>query len=45
LGVEHFGQTGTIADLYEHFGINANAIIQAATGLTAGNSAASILLA
>ena len=44
LGVEHFGQTGTIADLYEHFGINANAIMQAATGLTAGNSAASILL-
>ncbi len=25
LGVEHFGQTGTIADLYRHYGIDANA--------------------
>jgi pyruvate dehydrogenase E1 component len=38
LGVEHFGQTGTITDLYEHFGINANAIVHAATGLTEGKS-------
>lgn len=38
LGVEHFGQTGTIADLYDHFGIDANAIVHAATGLTAGNA-------
>jgi pyruvate dehydrogenase E1 component len=36
LGVEHFGQTGTIDDLYRHFGIDANAIIDAAEGLTAG---------
>jgi pyruvate dehydrogenase E1 component len=36
LGVEHFGQTGTIADLYRHHGIDANAIIDAAEGLTAG---------
>ena len=36
LGVEHFGQTGTIGDLYAHFGINSEAIIQAATGLTDG---------
>ncbi|MEK0163603.1 1-deoxy-D-xylulose-5-phosphate synthase N-terminal domain-containing protein [Phaeobacter sp. A36a-5a] len=36
LGVEHFGQTGTIADLYRHFGINAQAITEAADGLTAG---------
>jgi len=33
LGVEHFGQTGTIGDLYRHYGIDANAIIDAAEGL------------
>ena len=36
LGVTHFGQTGTIGDLYRHYGIDANAIIAAAQGLTAG---------
>jgi pyruvate dehydrogenase E1 component len=36
LGVEHFGQTGTIDDLYRHHGIDANAIIEAAESLTAG---------
>jgi pyruvate dehydrogenase E1 component len=36
LGVERFGQTGSIADLYRHYGIDANAIIDAAEGLTAG---------
>jgi pyruvate dehydrogenase E1 component len=36
LGVERFGQTGTIADLYRHNGIDANAIIDAAEALTAG---------
>src|ERR1700729_4162022 len=36
LGVEHFGQTGTISDLYRHHGIDANAIIDAAEALTAG---------
>jgi len=36
LGVEHFGQTGTINDLYRHHGIDANAIIDAAESLTAG---------
>jgi pyruvate dehydrogenase E1 component len=36
LGVEHFGQTGTIDDLYRHYGIDANAIIEAAESLTAG---------
>jgi pyruvate dehydrogenase E1 component len=30
LGVEHFGQTGTIPDLYRHFRIDAAAIIEAA---------------
>ncbi|MDZ7602534.1 MAG: hypothetical protein U1A06_14270, partial [Hoeflea sp.] len=37
LGVEHFGQTGTIGDLYHHFGIDAAAIVQAAIGLTDGH--------
>ena len=36
LGVEQFGQTGTIADLYRHHGMDANAIIDAAESLTAG---------
>jgi pyruvate dehydrogenase E1 component len=36
LGVEHFGQTGTIPDLYRHHGIDANAIIDAAEALTVG---------
>ncbi len=33
LGVEHFGQTGTIADLYRHFGIDAQGIVAAAEAL------------
>ncbi|MDP2121790.1 MAG: transketolase [Hoeflea sp.] len=37
LGVEHFGQTGTIGDLYHHFGIDAATIVQAAIGLTDGH--------
>ncbi|MEM7499931.1 MAG: 1-deoxy-D-xylulose-5-phosphate synthase N-terminal domain-containing protein [Pseudomonadota bacterium] len=36
LGVEHFGQTGTIADLYRHFGLDADAIVEAADNLTPG---------
>src|SRR4051794_34272742 len=36
LGVEHFGQTGTIDDLYRHHGIDANAIIDAAESVTVG---------
>ncbi len=36
LGVEQFGQTGTIGDLYRHYGIDANAIIDAAEALTSG---------
>ena len=36
LGVEHFGQTGTIDDLYRHYGLDANAILDAAECLTAG---------
>jgi pyruvate dehydrogenase E1 component len=34
LGVEHFGQTGTVHDLYAHFGIDANAMVAAARNLT-----------
>jgi pyruvate dehydrogenase E1 component len=30
LGVEHFGQTGNVHQLYEHFGIDADAIVNAA---------------
>jgi pyruvate dehydrogenase E1 component len=36
LGVEHFGQTGTIDDLYRHHGIDANAIIDAAETVSVG---------
>ena len=36
LGVEHFGQTGTIADLYRHFGIDTQSIVAAAANLAAG---------
>ncbi len=36
LGVEHFGQTGTIGDLYRHFGIDAQSIIDKVSGLSAG---------
>jgi pyruvate dehydrogenase E1 component len=36
LGVEHFGQTGTIGDLYRHFGISAESIVDKVSGLTAG---------
>ena len=36
LGVEHFGQTGSIADLYRHYGIDADAITAAAAVLTPG---------
>lgn len=37
LGVEHFGQTGTVNDLYAHFGIDAAAIANAATGFVGRN--------
>jgi pyruvate dehydrogenase E1 component len=36
LGVEHFGQSGALADLYRHFGIDAQAIVAAAEAMTAG---------
>jgi pyruvate dehydrogenase E1 component len=36
LGVEHFGQTGSIADLYRHYGIDSNAIVAAAETVAPG---------
>ncbi len=36
LGVEHFGQTGTIDDLYRHFDIGIEAIVNAADQLSDG---------
>ena len=36
LGVEHFGQTGTIGDLYRHFGLSAESIVEKVNGLTVG---------
>jgi pyruvate dehydrogenase E1 component len=37
LGVEHFGQTGTIADLYHQHGIDAAAILSAAEAMSTGH--------
>jgi len=34
LGVEHFGQSGSIGDLYRHHGIDTDAIIRAAQALS-----------
>ena len=36
LGVEHFGQTGSLAELYRHYGIDANAIVAAAESIAPG---------
>ncbi|MDX8448133.1 transketolase-like TK C-terminal-containing protein [Mesorhizobium captivum] len=36
LGVERFGQTGTIADLYRHYGIDAQGIMAAAQAISVG---------
>jgi pyruvate dehydrogenase E1 component len=33
LGVEHFGQSGSIPELYGHYGLDANAILAAAEGI------------
>ncbi|MBY5378345.1 transketolase (plasmid) [Rhizobium leguminosarum] len=35
-GVEHFGQTGTIADLYRHFGIDRQSLVRSVNELTVG---------
>lgn len=34
LGIERFGQTGTVADLYRHYGLDAEGIAAAANGLS-----------
>ena len=36
LGVEHFGHTGPLADLYQHYGIDANSIVAAAQAVAPG---------
>jgi pyruvate dehydrogenase E1 component len=36
LGVEHFGQTGSVQDLYRHSGIDARAIVAAAEMIAPG---------
>jgi pyruvate dehydrogenase E1 component len=36
LGVEHFGQTGSLADLQRHYGIDANTIMHAAQAVAPG---------
>ena len=36
LGIEHFGQSGAIPDLYRHYGIDANAIVAAAAAIAPG---------
>lgn len=36
LGVDQFGQTGSLAELYRHYGIDSQAIITAAQALTRG---------
>ena len=36
LGVEHFGQTGTVRDLYRHYGIDAQGIVAAAEMIAPG---------
>ncbi len=36
LGVERFGQTGTLADLYRHYGIDAQGIARAAQSIAPG---------
>jgi pyruvate dehydrogenase E1 component len=38
LGVEHFGQTGTVNDLYAHFGIHAASIENAARSLMSSSA-------
>jgi pyruvate dehydrogenase E1 component len=45
LGVEHFGQTGSIAELYRHYGIDVRGIISAAESLTPGRPIRAIRLA
>jgi pyruvate dehydrogenase E1 component len=34
LGVEHFGQSGSLSELYGHYGLDANAILAAAEAMS-----------
>jgi len=43
LGVEHFGQTGTIEDLYAYFGIDTQSIVASASRLSPGKSDISVM--
>jgi pyruvate dehydrogenase E1 component len=45
LGVEHFGQTGTIADLYGHYGLDAASIVRTVSGLTDGKPVSTLITA
>jgi pyruvate dehydrogenase E1 component len=45
LGVEHFGQTGTLGDLYSHYRIDVNAILEAAEVIAPGKPARHRLVA
>jgi pyruvate dehydrogenase E1 component len=36
LGVEHFGQTGSLGDLQRHYGLDANTILHAAQAVAPG---------
>ena len=36
LGVEHFGQSGRLAELYAHYGLDAQAILRAAQAAAPG---------
>jgi pyruvate dehydrogenase E1 component len=38
LGVEHFGQSGSIGELYSHYGLDAHAILRAAERMTGRKS-------
>lgn len=44
LGVEHFGQTGTVQDLYRHYGIDKAGIVRTVSGLTGGAAVSELLL-
>ena len=36
LGVEHFGQTGSVAEIYRHHGIDSDSIVAAAQAIAPG---------
>ncbi|WP_440412069.1 transketolase-like TK C-terminal-containing protein [Neorhizobium petrolearium] len=44
LGVEHFGQTGTVQDLYRHYGIDKAGIVRTVSRLTRGAAVSELLL-